>query len=220
MRHWAPQSFDLQAANKVAEPDPSVEQTSLREEAFLRGYKDGLDEGRRQGIDLGKQEGFEVGRAEGVRSGYQSGYDEGLKRIEPIGMQLRDLLEVLNGLPTELQASLTDWVYETALRLAGRESMERAWFESAVKEALGGLPRPGEELLVRVAQQDLAVWQQIFSPASDSTSSRLVVVDPALQSGQAYVEVRKLRIDVGAEARRALVRNALGLSVQPAPEGR
>ena len=46
-----------------------------------------------------------------------------------------------------------------------------------------------------------------------SAESREVLVDPELAMGQAYVELRGLRIDMGAEARRALVRNALGLTL-------
>lgn len=219
MRAWSPQSFDSQseAAGPDAErlltaADLEALQTKVREEAFLRGFKDGLEEGRRQGFDLGKEEGFEAGRTEGVRAGYQAGFDEGLKRLEPLGERLREAIDIVGAFPEELQSALTQWVYETALRLAGKESMDRAGFESAVKDALGGLPKPGEQLIVRVSPQDLESWQALLLSGARG-SSREVLVDPDLSPGQAYVEIRGMRIDIGAEARRALVRHALGLSL-------
>lgn len=219
MRAWSPESFDTssETASRDAEAAASAshlqeQQNKIREEAFLHGFKDGLEEGRRQGFDLGKEEGLEAGRTEGVRAGYQAGFDEGLKRLEPLGGRLREALDIVESMPSELQLVLTDWVYETALRIAGKESMDLAWFESAVKDALGGLPRPGEQLIVRVAPQDLDAWRSLINSGS-SAESREVLVDPELIMGQAYVELRGLRIDIGAEARRALVRNALGLTL-------
>lgn len=221
MRAWSPESFDSRSEAASREIDSAITtadlqalQNKIREEAFLHGFKDGMEEGRRQGFDIGKEEGFEAGRTEGVRAGYQAGFDEGLKRLEPVGERLKEALDIVESMPSELQSILTEWVYETALRLAGKESMDRTWFESAVKDALGGLPKPGEQLIVRVAQQDLDSWRSLL--ASDSSGeSRSVLVDPELSMGQAYVELRGLRIDIGAEARRALVRNALGLTQTP-----
>jgi flagellar assembly protein FliH len=222
MRAWSPQSFDSRAEADSSQSEAALTaadlqalQNSIREEAFIHGFKDGMEEGRRQGFTLGKDEGFEVGRTEGVRSGYQAGFDEGLKRLEPLGERLNEALDVIQSMPNELQSVLTEWVYETALRVAGKESMDVAWFESAVKEALGGLPKPGEHLVIRVAQQDLETWSSLLSSGSGA-ESRQVLVDPGLTAGQAYVELRGLRIDVGIEARRALVRNALGLTL-PSP---
>ena len=219
MRAWSPESFDAssETASRDAEAAASTpylqdQQNKIREEAFLHGFKDGLEEGRRQGFELGKEEGLEAGRTEGVRAGYQAGFDEGLKRLEPLGERLREALDIVESMPSELQPVLTDWVYETALRIAGKESMDLSWFESAVKDALGGLPRPGEQLIVRVAQQDLDAWRSLLNGGS-SAESREVLIDPELVMGQAYVELRGLRIDIGAEARRALVRNALGLTL-------
>lgn len=218
MRAWSPESFDAEeTAARDTQPgvvtaDMQALQNKIREEAFLHGFKDGMDEGRRQGLELGKEEGFEAGRSEGIRAGYQAGFDEGLKRLEPLGERLKEALEIVQEMPRELQSVLTEWVYETALRIAGKEAMDLAWFEAAVKDALGGLPRPGEQLVVRVAQQDLETWRSLLMTGS-SAELREVLVDPGLSVGQAYVELRGLRIDIGAEARRALVRNALGLTL-------
>ena len=219
MRAWSPESFDTSSDASLSEGELTVstvdlqsQQNKIREEAFLHGFKDGMEEGRRQGFSIGKEEGFEVGRTEGVRAGYQAGFDEGLNRLEPLGERLKEALDIVGSLPDELQSILTEWVYETALRIAGKESMDLSWFEAAVKDALGGLPKPGEQLIVRVAQQDLDSWRSLLTSGA-TTESREVLVDPELSMGQAYVELRGLRIDIGAEARRALVRNALGLTL-------
>jgi len=221
MRAWSPESFDTSSDASLSEGELTVttvdlqsQQNKIREEAFLHGFKDGMEEGRRQGFSIGKEEGFDVGRTEGVRAGYQAGFDEGLKRLEPLGERMKETLDIVESMPSELQSILTEWVYETALRLAGKESMDLAWFEAAVKDALGGLPKPGEQLIVRVAQQDLDAWRSLLASGA-TAESREVLVDPELSMGQAYVELRGLRIDIGAEARRALVRNALGLTLTP-----
>lgn len=220
MRPWAPESFDVEKESEVSAEDQrtlmleELEElrSKVREEAFVRGFKEGIEEGRRQGFELGHSEGVAQGRSEGVRDGYQSGFEEGLKRLEPVGDSLRQSIEVVRQLPLELQSMLSEWVYETACRLAGRESMELSWFEAAVKEALGNLPRPGEHLIIRVAQVDLDAWRGLLASGEGSVSGD-IQLDPDLSAGQAYVELRGARIDVGSEARRALVRSALGITL-------
>ena len=72
------------------------------------------------------------------------------------------------------------------------------------------LPHPGETLFLRIAQSDLALWQQLPSqvPAGMAVS---LLEDPHLAPGHAYLEVAGTRVDVGTAARDALVRSALGL---------
>ena len=88
--------------------------------------------------------------------------------------------------------------------------MERAPFVAAVQEALMRLPRPGESLYLRIRSEEVDTWKKIVEdPGLPFTCS--VLVDADVQLGHAYVEVGGARIDVGKEARKALVFSALGL---------
>ena len=71
------------------------------------------------------------------------------------------------------------------------------------------LPAPGENLLLRVPPQQRAIWNEFLSRAS--LPFRMEILADAEQETGAYIEVEGTRIDVGPEARRALVLMAMGL---------
>ena len=89
--------------------------------------------------------------------------------------------------------------------------MERAPFVAAVQEALMRLPRPGENLYLRLSAQDVDTWSAIIQDPGLPFSCS-VLVDADVQPGHAYVEISGARIDVGKEARLALVKTALGMT--------
>ena len=124
---------------------------------------------------------------------------------------LKELLLTLDGLPEAISESLmTQLAFEIGARLSANESMERAPFVAAVQEALMRLPRPGESLYLRIRSEEVDTWKKIVEdPGLPFTCS--VLVDADVQLGHAYVEVGGARIDVGKEARKALVFSALGL---------
>jgi hypothetical protein len=88
--------------------------------------------------------------------------------------------------------------------------MERAPFVMAVQEALMRLPRPGENLYLRLRAQEVEAWRKIVEDPGLPFNCT-ILVDADVRPGHAYVEVSGARIDVGAEARIALVKAALGL---------
>ena len=117
----------------------------------------------------------------------------------------------LDGLPQAISEPLTQLAFEIGIRLSANESMERGPFVAAVQEALMRLPRPGESLYLRIRSDEVETWKKIVEdPGLPFTCS--VLVDADVQSGHAYVEVGGARIDVGTEARKALVFSALGLN--------
>jgi flagellar assembly protein FliH len=213
MQRWELPSFDH--VNSADQPAlPSVDElqnmrAKAHQDAFARGLQEGLTEGRSQGFELGKQEGFESGRTEGFQTGFQQGYQSGSTAVEHHRNSLQQVLETLRDLPEVIQDSLSAWVYESALRLSGKASMDRSVFTAAVQEALMRLPRPGEQLLIRTCPQDVAAWTSLTEGAF--ATQTIVQPDPELQSGQAYVEVAGVRLDVSEQARKALVQSALGL---------
>ncbi len=232
MNRWSPPSFDGEpatselplgqdAAVQVGEAImvlPSVNEVdAIRgkayQDAYARGLQEGLQEGKAQGAAKGREEGIQEGRTEGFQLGYQQGYQSGLKDIEHMTAEMQRVMAQLQTLPEAFQLALPEWVYETALRLAGKEQMDRSVFVAAVQEALMRLPRPGENLIVGVPPAELEAWQSLLNHP-DMPFQSMVRPDADLSKGFAYVLVDGTRLDVGISARDALVRSALGLLPQ------
>jgi flagellar assembly protein FliH len=236
MNRWSPPSFDGEPATTEHTPGqssvrhldealmvlPSVNEVdAIRgkayQDAYARGLQEGLTEGHAQGAAKGREEGIEQGRTEGFQLGYQQGYQSGIKDIEHMSKEMQRVMNALQSLPQAFQTALPEWVYETALRLAGKEQMDRSVFVAAVQEALMRLPRPGENLVVGVPPAELEAWQSLLSHP-DMPFQSLVRPDAELSKGFAYVLVDGTRLDVGISARDALVRSALGLLPQHASD--
>lgn len=234
MDRWTPPSFDAEPApaakskiiGETAAPTnlsfPTVDEiqairAKAYQDAFTRGLQEGLVEGHQQAASQGREEGLEKGRQDGFQAGYQQGYQSGAQDIEQLGQSLRQVLQRLSSLPEAFQTALPEWVYETALRLAGKEQMDRSVFVAAVQEALLRLPRPGQSLTVGVPQAEFEAWEKLLSDP-DMPFTTVVRADPELTAGYAYVQVEGTRLDVGSKAREALVRSALGLLPHP-PSG-
>jgi len=236
LNRWSPPSFDGDhAAPDIASgrefsrlaADGSIALPSVNEvdairgkayqDAYARGLQEGLTEGQAQGAAKGREEGIEQGRTEGFQLGYQQGYQSGIKDIEHMSKEMQRVMAELQSLPEAFQTALPEWVYETALRLAGKEQMDRSVFVAAVQEALMRLPRPGENLIVGVPPAELEAWQSLLSHP-DMPFQSLVRPDADLSKGFAYVLVDGTRLDVGISARDALVRSALGLLPQHASD--
>lgn len=229
MNRWSPPSFDGEPAtfeqNAGADSSrllqdalmvlPTVNEVdAIRgkayQDAYARGLQEGLSEGKAQGAAIGREEGIEEGRTAGFQVGYQQGYQTGLKDIESMSLEMHRIMSQLQSMPQAFQAALPEWVYDTALRLAGKEQMDRSVFVAAVQEALMRLPRPGENLTVGVPPAELETWQALLAHP-DMPFQSLVRPDAELEKGFAYVLVDGTRLDVGMNARDALVRSALGL---------
>jgi len=113
-------------------------------------------------------------------------------------------------MPEAIAEPLTQFSFEIASRLSANSSMERAPFVMAVQEALMRLPRPGENLYLRLRAQEVETWRKIVEDPGLPFNCT-ILVDADVRPGHAYVEVSGARIDVGVEARIALVKAALGL---------
>jgi flagellar biosynthesis/type III secretory pathway protein FliH len=90
--------------------------------------------------------------------------------------------------------------------------MERAPFVAAVQEALMRLPRPGENLYLRLRAEEVETWKKIVDDPGLPFNCT-ILLDADVRPGHAYVEVAGARIDVGSQARVALVKSALGLNI-------
>jgi hypothetical protein len=73
------------------------------------------------------------------------------------------------------------------------------------------LPRPGENLFLRLRAEEVEIWKKIVEDPGLPFACT-VLLDADVPPGHAFVELGGARIDVGYQARTAIVRTALGLS--------
>jgi flagellar assembly protein FliH len=186
---------------------PTVEEVeAIRDAAFKEAY----ELGNHQGFVEGREAGHKEGKEAGYREGYEQGYADADAETRRLQNALGLLLDTLRGMPEAIAQPLTEFTFETASRLAANVSMERAPFVAAVQEALMRLPRPGENLYLRLNAEEVETWKKIVEDPGLPFNCT-ILVDADVNPGHAYVEVSGARIDVGEQARIALVRSALGL---------
>jgi flagellar assembly protein FliH len=211
LTRWEPPSFDPPKPPKPPKVAPiqypTVEEVeAIREKAYQEAYELGSNQGFVEGRDAGYKEGKESG----YREGYQQGFAEADQETRRLQDALGQLLEVLTGMPEAIAEPLTQFSYDIASRLSANASMERAPFVAAVQEALMRLPRPGENLYLRLRAEEVDTWKKIVDDPGLPFNCT-ILFDADVRPGHAYVEVSGARIDVGMEARKALVKTALGL---------
>jgi len=211
LTRWEPPSFDPPKPPKPPKVAPiqypTVEEVeAIRENAYQEAYELGSNQGFVEGRDAGYKEGKESG----YREGYKQGYLEADQETKRLQAALGQLLEALKGMPEAIAEPLTQFSFDIASRLAANVSMERGPFVMAVQEALMRLPRPGENLYLRLSAQEVETWKKIVDDPGLPFKCT-ILIDADIQPGHAYVEVSGSRIDVGFNARLALVRTALGL---------
>jgi len=214
LRVWKPPSFDPRSKSEpVRAPLPTVQEVEdIRAEAaqlgMQAGHEAGYAAGNKEGFAAGQLDGFQKGHEEG----YQAGYDQARAEITNLTEALNHVLQSIEELPTAMGEPLVELAYDIGERLSGQEGMDRSPFVQAVQEALMKLPKPGEKLFIRIRPQESEAWKK----ASDDEGLPfrcILLFDENVPPGHAYVEAQGTRLDIGIEARRALVRTALGLNV-------
>jgi len=209
---WEIPSFDPPKPPKPPK-NPPIQYPTVEEVEAIRAnaYHEAYELGSNQGFIEGRESGYKEGQEKGYEEGYQKGYLDAHTETNRLHDALKELLLTLDGLPQAISEPLTQLAFEIGIRLSANESMERGPFVAAVQEALMRLPRPGESLYLRIRADEVETWKKIVEdPGLPFTCS--VLVDADVQAGHAYVEVGGARIDVGTEARKALVFSALGLN--------
>lgn len=191
---------------------------AIRQEAFLKGYQEGLEKGRDAGFLIGESDGRERGRSSGYKDGYQDGFAEATAKIRHIADELSKIIAVLNSMPDDLREDLIQLAYDTSVRLFGRTGIDREAIEKAIVDSLGELPTAGVDIVLRVPFEDIAAWEHALGSTSSIDARPQLTPDTGLSSGQAFLEIKGIRIDISSGARHALVRRALGLMSKPASD--
>lgn len=201
----APEPVDTPAASPVLDPqDPQISP-----------WQQSLVEGLKQGLARGMEEGRLLGHAEGHQEGLQEGLLQASQQIQALCQALTQACSGLVELQSQCPELLTQWVYQTACRLAGRLEMDRSFVVQAVQEAMGRLPQAHSTWTIHLHPADLATWGHWSDLAQPTAPDFQLQADEGLRPGHAIVEVDGFRVDVGRAARDQLVRQALGLSDEP-----
>lgn len=211
LRLWRPPSFDPKVEEVPRGRLPTVEEVeSIRAEAHKlgldAGYEAGFSEGQKDGFAVGHQAGSERGSQEG----YEAGYAEAKEEIAQLVATLNELMQAISDFPSCMGEPLSELALQVAEKLAGKEDMDRGPFTTAIHEALTRLPKPGETLHFRIHPRQYESWKKVLEDPGLAFKCTLIA-DETLADGHAYVEVSGMRLNIGTEARRALVRTALGL---------
>ena len=221
---WNPPSFDqtLQRPSQASETEtkaavtlPSLQELeALRakayQEAFTRGLQDGMVAGQEQGHQLGHEEGLTQGRSQGFEQGFQQGYADGHALAEQAANSLSQVMTCLQAIPETLEADLAQWVYEVAMRIADDPASRKQAVLQAVAEALGTMPPPDEGIRITVPAAEWQTWQEVLAGA-EWPYALILKQDSQIAAGHAYVELNGARMDVGVQARQAIVRSSMGL---------
>jgi flagellar assembly protein FliH len=209
---WQPPSFDPTPKQKVVRvPLPTVDEVeAIRAEAHRLGYDEGFNEGRDEGLNKGYEVGHEKGLEEGRAAGHAEAFEQAKARIDSLTANLNALVEAIEALPQEMAEPLHELAYSVAERLSAKEGIDRGPLVSAIQEALMRLPRPGETLFFRIHPKDRATWEEALG-GSGLPFKCDIVIDENLTEGHAFVEASGTRLNIGEQARRAIVRGALGL---------
>ena len=204
---WIPPSFDP----PVPEPEPEIIWPTVDEIEALReaARREGFETGRREGHAKGQAEGFTQGFEQGLGEGKDQAYADHSGQIEKLVGTLQMYIDELSALPGTILEPVADLAWSIAQRLTLSEHIDRAPFLHAVEEALMRLPAPGENLLLRVPPDQRAVWDEFLTRSG--LPFRVDLLVDADQDSGAFLEVAGTKIDVGPEARRALVQMAMGL---------
>lgn len=219
MNRWNPPSFDppvlpVSSVSDSAGPATVQQlqgiQAKAYQESFARGLQEGIEAGRTQGLAIGRQEGYEAGHAEGLQAGFQKAYQQGAEQVQHLTQSLQSLEDQFAQIGQAIEEELAELVYQTAVRLTGQEPLSAASFMQSVKDALSQLPARDSPVVLRIPVDEWSTWTQLSQQAPAGLVFK-IVPDADVVSGHAYIEWAGTRADVGAQARRALVRSALGL---------
>lgn len=210
---WVPPSFDP----PVPEPEPEIIWPTVEEIEAIReaARREGFETGRKEGHAKGLAEGFTQGFDQGLAEGRDQAYADHTAHIGDLTRTLQIYIDELSALPGTILEPVADLAWSIAQRLTLSEHIDRSPFLHAVEEALMRLPAPGENLLLRVPPDQRGIWDEFL--ARSSLPFRVDLLADADQDAGAYLEVAGTKIDVGPQARRALVQMAMGLLPRDPP---
>lgn len=211
-QRWELASFD-------SPPPPTQEELAAQREqgineARVRAYAVGVEEGRAAGYEQGHAQGMEEGHAAGLTKGHAQGLEEGRLQAKEEAAQLQRIAIAFQSEVTQASERVAVDVLDLALDLS------KAMLKNALKvrpellipvigDAIRYLPTVQQPALLFLQSDDALLVKQIMGDELDQSGWR-VVEDPHMQRGGCRVETASNQIDASAATRWKRIAAALG----------
>lgn len=196
---------------------PLVQQPPMEGEAGTgwQDYQEAFDKGYEEGVAKGHMEGFDSGSEEGRRSGHASGFSQGriegnLKGKEAIDEQLNQLIAPMSALKSILeeghthqvsqqQTMLLDLIRRVAQQVIRCElTLQPQQILSLVEETLTALPDTRSEIKIHLEPNAVNKLREL---ASDKIQDWTLVADPSISAGGCRIVSDKSDADASVETR-------------------
>jgi flagellar assembly protein FliH len=153
----------------------------------------------------GYEEGHATGYAEGVKLGSQNAAREASNALEAISEPLDGLIAGFTHLQQDYQVAAREQLVglvEQVARQVIRSELEARpeQFLAFVDEALAELPKPAEEIEVRLHPEE---YQRVLKAAPRRAKKFALTPDPQLQRGECRIRAGERELDVGCTQRLA-----------------
>ncbi|MFC7514207.1 flagellar assembly protein FliH [Herbaspirillum sp. GCM10030257] len=211
-QRWELASFDSPPPPTQAELAAQREQGI--NEARVRAYAVGVEEGRAAGYEQGHAQGMEEGHAAGLTKGHAQGLEEGRLQAKEEAAQLQRIAAAFQSEVTQASERVAVDVLDLALDLS------KAMLKNALKvrpellipvigDAIRYLPTVQQPALLFLQSDDALLVKQIMGDELEQSGWR-VVEDPHMQRGGCRVETASNQIDASAATRWKRIAAALG----------
>jgi flagellar assembly protein FliH len=212
----------VQAPAPVLEPTPGADiiQGQL-DEAYQRGYEQGLDEGRRQAVEAVLATQMEEARRQGLEQGMEAGLRAAQETAAAsVNQALATLERLLGGLPQQLHARMgaleEDMValsFEALTRVLGQTAASPDGLRALLRQALSQFG-PRQLLEVRVHPADLQCLANdevtgAWLRQREGGGRAQIVADAGVELGGMVLRSPAGRLDARLETQLAALRHAL-----------
>ncbi|WP_299489628.1 flagellar assembly protein FliH [uncultured Shewanella sp.] len=178
-------------------------------------YQQAFDKGYDEGVQKGHEAGFESGSEEGRQSGHAIGFNQGriegqLKGKEGIDAQLNDLIAPLGALKSLLEEGHTqqinqqqnlilDLVRRVAQQVIRCElTLQPQQILSLIEETLAALPDRQSEVKIHLEPSAVEKLKEL---AADKVKDWVLIADPAITAGGCRIVSDKSDADASIETR-------------------
>ena len=194
-------------ATASAQGAGEAEHGTVDAQAMAQAYEQAVQRGHAQGFEQGHQEGLQAGSLAAREQGLQEGREQALQgmraALAQMGQPLDQMLQQLEALHTDWQASLRKDVIDLVERVARQVvrcelTLQPAQILALVEETLQGMPQRTGDVVVYLNPADLQRIQEL--DASRIPAWKLQA-DASMEAGECRLRVGEEEADAGCKQR-------------------
>lgn len=190
------------AATEAGQPHAVADAQALAH-AFEQASQRGHEQGFAQGLQAGQQEGLLQGQRQGAQEAQQQVLLNARAELQRLGQPVNAVLDQLNQLHADWQASLRKDVIELVERVARQVvrcelTLQPAQILSLVEETLQGMPQRNGDVRVFLNPSDL---QRIEELDAVRVGAWKLTADSSLEAGECRLRVGEEEVDAGCKQR-------------------